>query len=138
MRSSVLREDSYHMTSGNTLPLAGRRAVVTGAGRGIGRSIALALALAGADVAVAARTASDLESLVAEIQETGSKSLAISCDVTEVEQVQHLATTVLGGLGGIDILVNNADNAGGHKFLTHPDDLWHRMPPITLTTCHHL
>lgn len=126
------------MTSGNTLPLAGRRAVVTGAGRGIGRSIALALAVAGTDVAVAARTASDLESLVAEIQETGSKSLAISCDVTNVEQVQHLATTALEGLGGIDILVNNAGNAGSHKFLNHPDDLWDRMLAINLTSVYHV
>src|SRR5258708_15678542 len=126
------------MTSGNTIPLAGTRAVVTGAGRGIGRSIALALALAGADVVVAARTASDLESLVAEIQETGSKSLAISCDVTEVEQVHHLATTALEGLGGIDILVNNAGNAGSHKFLNHPDDLWDRMLAINLTSVYYV
>src|SRR5258708_16751129 len=108
------------MTSGNTIPLAGTRAVVTGAGRGIGRSIALALALAGADVAVAARTASDLESLVAEIQQTGSKSLAISSDAPEVEQVHHPATTALEGLGGIGILVNNAGNSGSHYLLYHP------------------
>src|SRR3984893_3358881 len=126
------------MTNGNTLPLAGRRAVVTGAGRGIGRSIALALALAGADVAVAARTASDLESLVDEIQGTGSKSLAISCDVTDVEQVQHLATTALEGLGGIDILVNNAGNAGSHKFLNHSDELWHRMLAVNLTSVYYV
>ncbi len=85
------------MTSGNTLPLAGRRAIVTGAGRGIGRSIALALAVAGADVAVAARTASDLESLVAEIQGVGSKSLAISCDVTDVGQVQQCGASATPG-----------------------------------------
>ena len=56
------------MTTNGNLTLAGRRAVVTGAGRGIGRSIALALAEAGADVAVSARTSSELEQLVAEIQ----------------------------------------------------------------------
>ena len=75
------------------LTLAGRHAVVTGAGRGIGRSIALALAEAGADVAVTARTASDLEQLVAEIQARGRRSFAVPCDVTDADQVQRMATT---------------------------------------------
>ncbi|MDQ2715927.1 MAG: SDR family NAD(P)-dependent oxidoreductase, partial [Chloroflexota bacterium] len=59
----------------DTLTLSGRRAVVTGAGRGIGRSIALALAQAGADVAVTARTGAELEPLVAEIQALGRRAL---------------------------------------------------------------
>ena len=68
------------MSNGGNLTLSGRRAVVTGAGRGIGRSIALALAGAGADVAVTARTAVELEQLVTQIQAMGRQSLAISCD----------------------------------------------------------
>ncbi len=96
------------MPSVNPSPLAGRRAAVTGAGRGIGRSIALALAQAGADVVVSARTESDLASLVSEIQAIGRRGLAISCDVTSSEQVQHMAAKALAELGGIDILVNNA------------------------------
>ena len=59
------------MTNSDKTTLVGKRAVVTGAGRGIGRSIALALADAGADVAVSARTANDIEALVAEIRTTG-------------------------------------------------------------------
>ena len=66
------------MSNEGNLTLAGKRAVVTGAGRGIGRSIALALAAAGADVAVSARTSSELEQLVAEIQAMGRQSLAIA------------------------------------------------------------
>src|SRR5258708_4403296 len=107
--------------------LTGKRAVVTGAGRGIGRSIALALAEAGADVAVTARTASELEQLVAQIRAMGSKGLATPCDVTDAERVRQMAKTFTDGLGGIDILVNNAGNASSHKFLNHPDDLWQRM-----------
>lgn len=126
------------MPEETNLPLAGRRAIVTGAGRGIGRSIALSLAQVGANVAVTARTASELESLVAEIQALGRHSLAVPCDVTDVGQVQHMAQVLTGGLGGVDILVNNAGNAGSHKFLNHPDELWHRMLAINLTSVYYV
>jgi NAD(P)-dependent dehydrogenase (short-subunit alcohol dehydrogenase family) len=126
------------MAGDQTLVLSGKRAIVTGAGRGIGRSIALALANAGADVAVTARTSSELDTLVGEISALGRRSLAVSCDVTDPEQVQHMASTLLEGLGGIDILVNNAGNAGSHKFLNHSDELWHRMLAINLTSVYYV
>ncbi len=126
------------MASGNPPSLAGKRAVVTGAGRGIGRSIALALAEAGADVAVTARSAAELEQLVSEIESLGRRSIFVSCDVTDPQQVQQMASTFLAGLGGIDILVNNAGNAGSHKFLDHPDELWHRMLSINLTSVYYV
>ncbi len=126
------------MADNHNAPLAGRRAVVTGAGRGIGRCIALALAQAGADVAVTARTQSELEALVAEIQALGRHSLAARCDVTDPEQVKYMAETLLAGLGGLDILVNNAGNAGSHKFVNHPDDLWQRMLAVNLTSVYYV
>lgn len=126
------------MATNNGLTLAGKRAIVTGAGKGIGRSIALALANAGADVALAARTASDIEQLAAEIQALGRRSVAVTCDVTDVKQVQHMAETLLEGLGGLDILVNNAGNAGSHKILDHPDELWHRMLAVNLTSVYYV
>jgi len=126
------------MSNSGNVTLAGKRAVVTGAGRGIGRSIALALAQAGANVAVTARTASELESLVAEIRAMERKSMTVACDVTSTEQVQHMAKTVLEGMGGIDILVNNAGNAGSHKFANHPDELWQRMLAVNLTSVYYV
>jgi len=126
------------MASNDNLVLSGRRAVVTGAGRGIGRSIALALAQAGADVAVTARTQGEIEQLAAEIRAMGRQSLAVPCDVTDSEQVKHMASTLIDGLGGVDILVNNAGNAGSHKFLNHPDELWHRMLSINLTSVYYV
>src|SRR5947209_190793 len=118
--------------------LAGKRAVVTGAGRGIGRSIALAFARAGADVAVTSRTRAELDQLVGEIQALGRRGLAVSCDVTDPEQVRHMAASVVEGLGGVDILVNNAGNAGSHKFLNHSDELWHRMLAVNLTSVYYV
>src|SRR5438093_4443999 len=126
------------MSNSDKTTLVGKRAVVTGAGRGIGRSIALALAEAGADVAVSARTANDIEALVAETRATGRQGVGVTCDVTVPEQVQQMMTVVTEGLGGIDILVNNAGNAGSHKFLNHPDELWHRMLAVNLTSVYYV
>ncbi len=126
------------MPENTIFDLTGKRAVVTGAGRGIGRSIALALARAGADVAVTARSAGELEQLVGEIWAMGRHSVSIPCDVTDPEQVQHMATTLIDGLGGVDILVNNAGNAGSHRFLNHSDELWHRMLAVNLTSVYYV
>jgi NAD(P)-dependent dehydrogenase (short-subunit alcohol dehydrogenase family) len=138
VRRAPLAEVEKPMTTGSTLPLAGRRALVTGASRGIGRSIALALAAAGADVAVAARSTADLETLAAEIRRAGRRSLAVPCDVTDGAQVERLATAVIDGLGGLDILVNNAGAAASHKILGHPDALWHEMLAINLTSAYYV
>jgi NAD(P)-dependent dehydrogenase (short-subunit alcohol dehydrogenase family) len=122
------------------LALRGKRAVVTGASRGIGRAIALGLAAAGADVAISARTMSDLEALAGEIERMGRRAVAIQCDVTDPFQVAaKLAGGVLGGgLGGIDILVNNAGASGSAKFLGHPDELWHRMLAMNMTSAYYV
>lgn len=94
--------------------LVDKAALVTGASRGIGRSIAIAFARAGADVAVAARSEGDLETLVSEIRETGRRGVAIPTDVTDREQIQRMVDTTVEELGGLDILVNNA---GGSNFM---------------------
>lgn len=89
--------------------LAGRRALVTGAGQGVGRGIALALAAEGAAVAVAGRTASKLEETLKEIEGRGGRAVAVTCDVCEPQQVERCVAESRAGLGGgIDILVNNA------------------------------
>lgn len=126
------------MASEHNGVLAGRRAVVTGAGRGLGRNIALALAAAGADVALTARTSADLEPLAAAIAAQGRRSLAVPADVTDPAQVARLAEQVGAAWGGLDILVNNAGTAASHKFLTHPDDLWHQMLLVNLTSVYYV
>ncbi|HEY8324996.1 MAG: SDR family NAD(P)-dependent oxidoreductase [Ktedonobacterales bacterium] len=119
--------------------LMGKRAVVTGATRGIGRSIALKLAEAGADVAVSARGEADLVALRGEIESRGRRALAVTCDVTDAQQVnERLAKGALDAWGGVDILVNNAGNAGSAKFLGHPDELWQRMLAINLTSVYYV
>ena len=71
--------------------LDGKRAVVTGAGKGIGRGIAHQLAAAGADLVISSRTQADLDSLAEEIEATGRKVTKVVCDVTSTAQLEDLA-----------------------------------------------
>lgn len=90
-----------------TLDLTGRSAVVTGAGRGIGQAVALGLSQAGADLVLAARSRSELESLAREIEGLGRKALVCEVDITSRGQVDAMVQAALDSSGSIDILVNN-------------------------------
>jgi NAD(P)-dependent dehydrogenase (short-subunit alcohol dehydrogenase family) len=93
--------------------LHGRRAVVTGASRGIGRAIAVRLAEAGADVVVTARSAEALADVAREIESKGCRCIVVAVDVTADGAASAIVQAAVEGLGGLDILVNNA---GGNSF----------------------
>lgn len=87
--------------------LAGKVALVTGAGRGLGRAIAVALADAGADVALGLRDVRSGESLVSEIEALGRRCIALQMDVLNLNQSYTAIDAAIERLGKIDILVNN-------------------------------
>jgi NAD(P)-dependent dehydrogenase (short-subunit alcohol dehydrogenase family) len=87
----------------NAFRLDGKRALVTGAGRGIGRATALALAAAGADLMLVSRTASELDEVASEIASRGGKAQPMVLDVTRTDAVRD----AFAGLDRLDILVNN-------------------------------
>ncbi len=85
--------------------LTGRRAIVTGASRGIGRACALGLAQAGADVALVARDEAALHSLAAEVQALGRKALVCSADLADPSACEAIVAQAAEALGTIDILL---------------------------------
>jgi 3-oxoacyl-[acyl-carrier protein] reductase len=104
-----------------TPPLAGKRALVTGAARGIGAAIALKLAEDGADVAITyEKSAEKAEALVAEIRGMGRKAIAIQADAASQEASKAAVERTANDLGGLDILVNNAGVLFTGDFSTQP------------------
>jgi len=104
--------------------LAGRVALVTGAGRGIGVGIATCLAAAGADLALVARTASDLEATAGAVRALGVRALPIVADVTNEADVDRIVRTTVGELDRLDVLANNAGTLRVRRFLDHDVAAW--------------
>ena len=99
------------------LGLKGKVAIVTGASDGIGKAAAYRMAAEGASVALVSRTASDLETVAAEINgETGSTVIPAPADVSNEDAVKSTVNEVADKLGGIDILVNNAGTSSASRF----------------------
>ncbi|MDQ0875460.1 NAD(P)-dependent dehydrogenase (short-subunit alcohol dehydrogenase family) [Paenibacillus sp. V4I3] len=99
-------------------------ALVTGAGRGIGRALAIGLAEAGADVALFARTASDIEEVAHEIRALGRKAYPFTVDVTNREQIEEAVQQIIEQSGRLDILVNNAGMNIRSQALAVTDEEW--------------
>ncbi|RMH67226.1 MAG: SDR family oxidoreductase [Actinomyces sp.] len=105
-------------------PLAGRTALVTGAGQGVGRGIALALADAGARVVCAGRTVAKCETVAAEIGRRGGEAIAVGCDVKDAGQVTATVEAAVARFGGLDIVVNNAQEVPRGPILEVDDDAY--------------
>jgi len=113
-------------------------ALVTGASRGIGRAIAIGFAEAGADVAVAARSEDDLETLAKEIDAAGRKALVVPTDVRDRTAIEAMIESTVEEFGRLDILVNNA---GGSNFMApivglRPEG-WDKLRTLNLDSVFH-
>lgn len=96
------------------IDLTGKKALVTGASRGLGRAIALSLARAGADVVITYEKSADKAQAVAdEIKALGRYGEAVQADSASAQAIQEAVTHAARSLGGLDILVNNAGIARG-------------------------
>ena len=113
----------------------GQIAVVTGAGKGIGRAIAIALAEAGADVALGARTAADIEAVAAEIHALGRRAIAVPTDATSMDALEALAARAAAELGPVGIWVSNAGGIpdGTPRYLTKTsEESWDAQVDLNL------
>jgi 3-hydroxybutyrate dehydrogenase len=107
-----------------------KTALITGGGRGIGRAIALAFAREGIRIAVAARTAEQVEQVANEI---GNDAIALVCDVADPQSVTRMFSELRERLGDADILVNNAGIAESATITNTTDELWQLHLAINLS-----
>jgi NAD(P)-dependent dehydrogenase (short-subunit alcohol dehydrogenase family) len=109
-------------------PLAGRRALVTGAGLGIGQGIAVELARQGADVAVHyATSATGAEETSAQIRDLGGNAVTLQGDLRATSDCEQVVAAAVATLGGLDILVNNAGVTRSQPFLDTTEALYDEM-----------
>lgn len=115
------------------MSLRGKKAIITGAGKGIGRSIAFALAKEGVHLGLIARTSTDLEAVAGElIQLHGIEVSVAPADISQHHEVEAAVNKIKGDLGGIDILINNAGIAQfGFLAEMNPED-WERIMQVNV------
>lgn len=113
--------------------LTGKKALVTGASRGIGREIALALGTAGADVAFNyVGSAASAEAAAAQLRVGGRTAVALQGDVSDGRSVQAMVQAAVEKLGGLDVVVNNAGILQAEPFLEMKESTWDRVLDVNL------
>lgn len=113
--------------------LAGRVAVVTGAGRGLGKAIALAYADEGADIVAVARGNDEIQKTAEEVRAKGRRTLAICCDVSSPESVEQMVAATMKEFGQIDILMNAAGQRAVFPTAELKFEDWQRVINVNLT-----
>lgn len=113
--------------------LEGKRAIVTGAARGIGEAIARLFAEQGARVAVADINPAGAENVAAAIRDAGGEAMTVAVDVSSEQSAAAMAEVVASELGAIDILQNNAANIEFGPVHELAEDSWHRVMAANLT-----
>jgi 3-oxoacyl-[acyl-carrier protein] reductase len=107
------------------LELTDKVALVTGASKGIGKAVALSLAAEGARVVVVARDGALLDKVAAGCRDrSGKDAIALTADLSKLEEIERVVRQVKERMGRVDILVNNAGAIRGGAFLTIPDAQW--------------
>ncbi|MBL4954679.1 SDR family oxidoreductase [Neobacillus sp. OS1-32] len=113
--------------------LTGKTAIVTGGGRGLGAQIAEGYAEAGANVVVCSRKVEACEETAARLSDLGVKALALKCDITSPDDVQHVVEKTLAEFGSIDILVNNSGATWGALAEEMPLEAWEKVINVNVT-----
>jgi NAD(P)-dependent dehydrogenase (short-subunit alcohol dehydrogenase family) len=115
------------------LSLAGKTAVVVGGTSGIGRGLALGLAEAGADVVATSRSLPTIDTVAAEIESLGRRTLRVASDVADRASLEYVRDAMLAEFGKIDILINSAGITRRTATLDYTDDIWNSIMDTNLT-----
>ncbi|MGZ8259004.1 MAG: SDR family oxidoreductase [Caldimonas sp.] len=121
------------MSLAKLLRLDGKVALVTGGSRGLGLQMAEVLGELGAKVAITARKQHDLDAATKHLRELGVEALPVACDLSDLASIGPLVDTVVGALGPIDVLVNNAGTSWGAPTIEHPLDGWNKVMALNVT-----
>jgi len=113
--------------------LTGKVAIVTGGGRGLGQQIAEGFAEAGANVVVCSRRVEACEEVSEGLKKIGVESFAITCDVTNPENVRNVVERTIEKFGRIDILVNNSGASWGAPVEEMPLEAWQKVMDVNVT-----
>lgn len=120
--------DVLHMS----ISLTGKKAIITGAGKGIGRATALALAKEGVSLGLLARTEEDLKKVADEVKDDGVQVAIATADVSSNDQVTSAVDKLINELGSVDILINNAGIAKFGSFLELDVEEWEKIIQVNL------
>ena len=114
------------------IDLKGKKAIVTGGGRGIGRAICMRLAGLGADVGVVDILEEEASGVAAEVEAEGRKAAAVTCDTSKADEVTAMFGKIVETLGGCDILVNNAGITRDNLIARMSDEEWDQVMAVNL------
>jgi 2-deoxy-D-gluconate 3-dehydrogenase len=118
----------------NAFKLDGKVALVTGAASGLGQAMAIALAEAGADVAVHGRSKGSADDTCRSITSVGRKCIAVTGDMADRDTPAKVIDEVIGGLGKIDILINNAGTIRRAPAVDYSEEDWSAVIEVNLSS----
>ncbi|MFY0255050.1 3-ketoacyl-ACP reductase [Chitinophaga sp. 30R24] len=112
--------------------LKGKKALITGGGKGIGRALAVALAQEGVDIALIGRSTGPLEAVAEELKDAGVKVAYATADVSDMNAVNAAVAELTATIGSIDILINNAGIAAFGGFMELEPTQWEQIIQVNL------
>jgi len=112
--------------------LTNQTAIITGGSRGLGEQMADTLGNAGANIVICSRNVEQCAKTAAKLQDKGINVLALSCDVSQKEDIELVISKTIEKFGTIDILVNNSGTSWIAPFLDYPEDKWDKVLDVNV------